>query len=146
MAPKFVILNGPSLNLLGTREPEIYGRTTLSEIEAMCRDRAAQRGLHMEFFRQSNHEGNLIDWIHEARAADAAIAINPGAWATTSAAIADAVKISTKPVVEIHISNIHRREGFQHGSLVSKFATGVIAGLSYRSYLYAVDAIADLSL
>jgi 3-dehydroquinate dehydratase-2 len=146
MAPKFVVLNGPSLNLLGTREPEIYGRTTLSEIEAMCRDQAAKRGLHLEFFRQTNHEGNLIDWVHEARAADAAIAINPGAWATTSAAIADAVKISTKPVVEVHISNIHRREGFQHGSLVSKFATGVIAGLGYRSYLYAVDALADLSL
>jgi len=144
MAPKIVVLNGPSLNLLGSREPEVYGSTTLQEIEAMCRKRAAERNLDMEFFRQTNHEGVLIDWIHEARFADAAIVINPGAWATTSVAIADALKISEAPVIEVHISNIHRREGFRDASYVSKVAKGVVAGLGYRGYLYAIDAQADL--
>jgi 3-dehydroquinate dehydratase-2 len=145
MASKIVVLNGPSLNLLGSREPEVYGSTTLDEIEAICRERAAQRKLDLHFFRQTNHEGVLIDWIHEARAAGAAIVINPGSWATTSVAIADALKISDAPVIEVHISNIHRREAFRHESYVSKVAKGVIAGLGYRSYLYAVDAIADIT-
>lgn len=145
MASKIVVLNGPSLNLLGSREPEVYGRTTLDEIEAMCRERAAGRNLDLHFFRQTNHEGVLIDWVHEARAAGAAIVINPGAWATTSVAIADALKISDAPVIEVHISNIHRREAFRQESYVSKVAKGVIAGFGYRSYLYAVDAAADLS-
>jgi len=145
MTSKIVVLNGPSLNLLGSREPEVYGRTTLDEIEAMCRARAAGRNLDLQSFRQTNHEGVLIDWIHEARAAGAAIVINPGAWASTSVAIADALKISDAPVIEVHISNIHRREAFRHESYVSKVAKGVIAGFGHRSYLYAIDAAADLS-
>lgn len=145
MASPFVVLNGPSLNLLGSREPEVYGTTTLSDIEAMCRARADQHGLHMVFFRQTNHEGYLIDWIQEARAAGAAVVINPGSWATTSVAIADALKIVEEPVIEVHISNIHSREAFRQNSYVSKVAKGVIAGLGFRSYLYAIDAISDFS-
>ncbi|WP_200944702.1 MULTISPECIES: type II 3-dehydroquinate dehydratase [unclassified Aureimonas] len=141
--PVFV-LNGPSLNLLGVREPEVYGSTTLAQIEEASRQRAESRGLTIPLFGQSNYEGQLIDWIHQAREAKACVIINPGAWATTSVALADSLKVLDKPVIEVHLSNIHRREGFQHGSLVSKFATGVVAGLGHRGYLYAVDALADL--
>ncbi|TKT69512.1 type II 3-dehydroquinate dehydratase [Aquamicrobium sp. LC103] len=144
MVPKIVVLNGPSLNLLGTREPEVYGTTTLEEIEAMCRKRAGLRNLDLTFFRQTNHEGFLIDWIHEARSLNAAIVINPGAWLATSVAIADALKISQSPVVEVHLSNIHRREWSHNESYVSKVAKGVVAGFGYHSYLYAIDAQADL--
>lgn len=143
MAGKVAILNGPSLNLLGTREPAIYGLTTLNEIEELCRQRAADRDLEVAFFRQTNHEGHLIDWVHEARTLNAAVVINPGAWMGTSMAIADSLKIIERPVVEVHISNVHRREGLPH-SLVSKVATAVIAGLGHRGYLHAVDAVADL--
>src|SRR5690606_30497163 len=145
MASRIAVLNGPSLNLLGTREPEVYGRTTLAEIEEMCRARAGDRELALEFFGQTNHEGDLIGWVHDAWAANAAVIINPGAWMTTSAAIADTLKICREPVIEVHLSNVHRREGFQQGSLVSKTADAVIAGLGYRGYLYAIDAIADLA-
>lgn len=144
MVPKIVVLNGPSLNLLGTREPEVYGTTTLEEVEAMCRERAGLRNLDLAFFRQTNHEGYLIDWIHEARSLKAAIVINPGAWLGTSVAIADALKISEAPVVEVHLSNIHRRAGVHNESYVSKIAKGVIAGFGYHSYLHAIDAQADL--
>lgn len=144
MGSSIVVLNGPSLNLLGSREPEVYGTTTLQDIEAMCRERASRQGLDVCFFRQTNHEGFLIDWIHEARSLGAAVIINPGAWASTSVAIADALKIVEKPVIEVHISNIHSREAFRHASYVSRVAKGVIAGLGFRSYLYAIDAIADL--
>lgn len=144
MTSKIVVLNGPSLNLLGSREPDVYGSTTLGQIEIMCRERAAQRNLDMQFFRQTNHEGALIEWIHEALTDHAAIVINPGAWATTSVAIADALKISGEPVIEVHISNIHRREAYRQESYVSKVAKGVIAGMGYRSYLYAIDAVADI--
>jgi 3-dehydroquinate dehydratase-2 len=144
LTSKFVVLNGPSLNLLGTREPEVYGSTTLDQIAAMCQERATRHGLELVFFRQTNHEGVLIDSIHEARAAGAAIVINPGSWATTSIAIADALKISEAPVVEVHISNIHSREAFRQNSFVSKVAKGVVAGLGYRGYLYAIDALSDI--
>lgn len=144
MGSSIVVLNGPSLNLLGSREPEVYGTTTLQDIEAMCRERALRQGLDVCFFRQTNHEGFLIDWIHEARSLGAAVIINPGAWASTSVAIADALKIVEKPVIEVHISNIHSREAFRHVSYVSRVAKGVVAGLGFRSYLYAIDAIADL--
>lgn len=144
MVSSIVILNGPSLNLLGSREPDVYGTTTLQDIEVMCRDRAAGHDLQLVFFRQTNHEGFLIDWIHEARSIGAAVVINPGAWATTSVAIADALNISEQPVIEVHISNIHSRESFRHASHVSRVAKGVIAGLGFRSYLYAIDAVADI--
>lgn len=144
MQKTLVVLNGPSLNLLGTREPDVYGTTTLAEIERMCRERASARNVQLEFFRQTNHEGVFIDWVHETRTLDAALIINPGAWMSTSVAIADSLKILQQPVVEVHLSNVHRREGFQHASLVSKTATGVIAGLGFRGYLLAVDALADL--
>ena len=144
MPRHIAILNGPSLNYLGQREPEVYGRTTLVDIERMCRERAEERSLDLVFFRQTNHEGFMIDWIHEAREAQAAVAINPGSWATTSIAIADALKISNLPVIEVHISNIHQRESYRQNSFVSKVAKGVIAGVGFRSYLHAVDALADL--
>ncbi|MEY9586640.1 type II 3-dehydroquinate dehydratase [Sinorhizobium fredii] len=144
MASSIVVLNGPSLNLLGSREPEVYGTTTLQDIEAMCRERAERHGLEMHFFRQTNHEGFLIDWIQEARGIGASVVVNPGAWSTTSVAIADALKIVEEPVIEVHISNIHSREPFRHGSHVSRVAKGVIAGFGFRSYLYAIDAIADI--
>lgn len=144
MIPPIVVLNGPSLNLLGVREPEIYGRTTLVEIEAACRRRAEERGITIELFGQTNHEGQMIDWIHHAREVGACAIINPGAWSSSSLAIADGLKVLQQPVIEVHLSNVHRREIFQQGSLVSKVATGVVAGLGHRGYLYAIDALADL--
>jgi len=143
MTPPLVVLNGPSLNLLGVREPEIYGSTTLAEIETACRKRASDRGMSVELFGQTNHEGQMIDWIHHAREIGACAIINPGAWASSSAAIADSLKILQQPVIEVHLSNVHKREIFSHGSLLSKVATGVVAGLGYRGYLYAIDALAD---
>lgn len=145
MASRIFVINGPSLNLLGTREPEVYGQTTLTEIEEMCRARAAARQLELKFFGQTNHEGDLIGWVHDAWAANAAVIINPGAWMTTSAAIADTLKICQEPVIEVHLSNVHRREGFQQGSLISKTAHAVIAGLGHKGYLYAIDALADMA-
>ena len=135
------VLNGPNLNRLGLREPEIYGRTTLAEIEALCRDAAGDRAL---VFRQSNFEGEIVGWIHEAIDADAGIVINPAGLTFTSIPILDALKMSPGPIVELHISNIHRREPIYHRSLVSKAATAVIAGLGARGYPVAVRAIRDL--
>jgi len=143
MTQRIAILNGPNLNLLGTREPEIYGRRTLAEIEAECRRFAEARGLEIEF-RQSNHEGELIDWVQEARAQAAAIIINPAGFTTTSIALLDALKMFEGPIVEVHLSNIHRREAFRHKSYVSLAATGVICGLGARGYLLALDALAEL--
>jgi len=143
MTQRIAILNGPNLNLLGTREPEIYGRRTLAEIEAECRRFAEARGLEIEF-RQSNHEGELIDWVQEARAQAAAIIINPAGFTTTSIALLDALKMFEGPIVEVHLSNIHRREPFRHKSYVSLAATGVICGLGARGYLLALDALAEL--
>lgn len=141
MNKPILVLNGPNLNRLGTREPQIYGTTTLADIEAMCR--AAAPGLPVEF-RQTNHEGELIEWIHEAIDQAAAIVINPAAWSFTSIALLDALKMFPGPIVEIHISNIHRREAHYHHSYVSLAATAVIAGLGAEGYGTAVKAAAKL--
>ena len=135
------VLNGPNLNRLGRREPEIYGSTTLAEVEALCRDAA---GSHPLVFRQSNYEGEIVGWIHEAIDADAGIVINPAGLTFTSIPILDALKMSPGPIVELHISNIHRREAIYHRSLVSTVATAVIAGLGARGYPVAIRAIRDL--
>jgi len=141
MAKPVFVLNGPNLNRLGTREPQIYGTTTLADIEALCR--AAVPGLAVDF-RQTNHEGELIEWIHEAIGSAAAIVINPAAWSFTSIAILDALKMFPGPIVELHISNIHRREAHYHHSYVSLAATAVICGLGAAGYPAAVRAAADL--
>jgi 3-dehydroquinate dehydratase-2 len=138
--PVFV-LNGPNLNRLGTRETHIYGTTTLADIEALCR--AAVPGLAIDF-RQSNHEGELVEWIHEAIDKAAAIVINPAAYSFTSIALLDALKMFPGPIVELHISNIHRREAHYHHSYISLAATAVIAGLGAAGYPAAVRAVAAL--
>jgi 3-dehydroquinate dehydratase-2 len=138
MPKPIFILNGPNLNRLGTREPEIYGTTTLAEIEGLCR-RAAQ-GQAIEF-RQTNSEAELIVWVHEAIDEAAGIVINPAAFSFTSIALLDALKMFQGPVIEVHISNIHRREPLYHRSLVSRAATAVIAGLGPRGYVAAVEAL-----
>ena len=137
MKPIYV-LNGPNMNRLGKREPEIYGTTTLAEIEAMCREAAGEMPVR---FHQSNSEGQIIDWIHEAIDEAAGIVINPAGFSFTSIAILDALKMFPGPIVELHISNIHRREEIYHRSLVSKVATAVIAGLGAEGYPVAVRAI-----
>ena len=137
------VLNGPNLNLLGEREPEIYGRTTLSEIERMCASRAKSRGLGLDF-RQTNFEGTLIESVHEARKAAAGIIINPAGWTFTSIALLDALKMFDGPKIELHISNIHQREAIYHDSLVSRTATAVMAGLGPDGYGIAIDAMAML--
>ena len=141
-APKVLLLNGPNLNLLGTREPEIYGSATLEEIEAECRAHAAGRGLALEC-RQSNAEGQLVDWIQQAPGAFEALIINPGAYTHTSIAILDALLAVGLPVIEVHLSNIHRREDFRARSYVSKAATGIIAGFGKSGYVMALDALAE---
>jgi 3-dehydroquinate dehydratase II len=135
------ILNGPNLNRLGTREPGVYGTTTLAEIEAMCREAAGDRPV---VFRQSNSEAQIIDWIHEATDEAAAMIINPAAFTFTSMAIMDALKMFSAPLIELHISNIHRREPIYHKSLVSGVATAVVAGLGARGYPHAVRALLEL--
>jgi 3-dehydroquinate dehydratase-2 len=135
------VLNGPNLNRLGTREPEIYGRTTLAQIETLCRQAAGAQALE---FRQTNSETQLIDWIHEAIDEAGAIVINPAAYSFTSIAILDALKMFPGPIVELHISNIHRREDIYHRSLVSRAATAVIAGLGPQGYAVAVRAVIEL--
>ena len=137
------VLNGPTLNLLGTREPEIYGRTTLAEIGRQCTARAKSHGLAV-VFRQSNHEGVLVDWIQEARGKSCGVILNAAAYTHTSVAIHDALKALDKPIIEVHLSNPHAREPFRHRSFVSKIATGVICGLKELGYLAAIDAMAAL--
>jgi 3-dehydroquinate dehydratase II len=143
MSLPIYVLNGPNLNLLGTREPEIYGRQTLSDIEQAVGAHAARSGLTVDF-RQSNHEGVLIDWIQEARTKASAIVFNPGGYSHTSVAIHDALRMVTCPVIEVHLSNPHRRQSFRHHSYVSTAATGVICGLGATGYLLAIDAAASL--
>jgi len=143
MRPKILVLNGPNLNLLGQRQPEIYGRETLADIEAKCRALAIELGLDIEF-KQSNAEHQLIDWIHDARASASGLIVNPGAYSHTSIAIHDALKACDFPIVEVHISNIHRREDFRHHSYVSLAATGVIAGLGVEGYALALRGLASL--
>jgi len=136
------ILNGPNLNRLGTREPLIYGTSTLADIEAACR---ADAGSIEIVFRQSNSEGQLVDWIQEAIDTARGIVINPAGYSFTSVAIVDALKMFDGPIVEVHLSNIHRREAIYHRSLVSTVATGVIAGLGVSGYRMAVRAIIERS-
>ena len=142
-APRILILNGPNLNMLGTREPEVYGRQTLADIERDCQAHAVKRGLAAEQ-RQSNSEGQLVDWIQQARGQFAGLIINPGAYSHTSVAILDALLAVELPVIEVHLSNIHRRESFRHHSYVSSAALGVICGLGAQGYLLALDALANL--
>lgn len=138
------ILNGPNLNLLGQRQPEVYGRETLADVEAACAALAADLGVQVRF-RQSNHEGLIVDWIYEARETAAAIVINPAAYTHTSVAILDALKAFDGPVIEVHISNVHRREPFRHHSYVSLRADGVIAGCGTEGYLLALRRVASLT-
>lgn len=138
------ILNGPNLNLLGQRQPEVYGRETLADVEAACAALAAELGVQVRF-RQSNHEGQIVDWIHEARETAAAIVINPAAYTHTSVAILDALKAFDGPVIEVHISNVHQREPFRHHSYVSLRADGVIAGCGTEGYLLALRRVASLT-
>ena len=141
MADTILILNGPNLNLLGTREPDIYGRETLADIEAHCTDIGQGFGLRIDF-RQSNHEGQLVDWIQGARGKADAIIINPAGYTTTSVAILDALLAVRLPAIEVHLSNIHQREEFRQHSLVSKAAKGVICGLGALGYILAIQALA----
>ncbi|WP_404286485.1 type II 3-dehydroquinate dehydratase [Glutamicibacter arilaitensis] len=138
-----LLLNGPNLNLLGTREPEIYGHETLADVEDLARRTAADYGLSVEAF-QSNHEGVLIDAIHEARLTKAGIIMNPGAYTHTSVAIADALSGVSLPVIEVHISNVHRREAFRHHSYVSPVASSIIIGAGVNGYRLAVQQLAHL--
>jgi len=136
------VLNGPNLNRLGKREPEVYGHTTLAEVEAMCRAAAGEEAV---IFRQTNYEGQLVEWIHEATDTGAAgIVINPAGLTFTSIPVLDALKMFGGPVIELHISNIHRREAIYHRSLISGVATAVIAGLGARGYATAVRSIREL--
>lgn len=142
MAKQIHILNGPNLNLLGQREPGIYGHDTLSSIEKKCRDRATKLGIEIQF-RQSNHEGVLVDWIHEAGAAQAGVVLNPGAYGHTSIALHDAIKaVSPLPLVEVHLSNIHAREAFRHKSMIAPAAIGMICGFGSLGYELAIEALA----
>jgi 3-dehydroquinate dehydratase-2 len=142
--PVIFVLNGPNLNMLGTREPEIYGTTTLDDIAGMLEDRALELGLAIEM-RQSNHEGHLVDWIQEAQISGAkAVIINPGAYTHTSIALYDAIKGVPLPVIEVHLSNPHAREAFRHKSFVGQAAKGTIAGFGAQSYMLALDAVARL--
>lgn len=139
-----LILNGPNLNLLGEREPEVYGHDTLADVQALCVKTAADFGRTVDF-RQSNHEGVLIDWIHEARTGHAGIVINPAGYSHTSVALHDALAaFDDKPIIEVHISNIHRREAFRHHSYVSPVADGVIAGCGVQGYALALMRICTL--
>ena len=142
MTAPVLIINGPNLNLLGKREPEIYGTETLGDIEARCRAKAGELGLEVEFV-QSNDEGQLVDWIHAAREKNAAIIINAGAYTHTSIALLDALSAVTIPVVEVHLSNIYRREEFRHKSYVAKAATGSICGFGSFGYVMALDYLAQ---
>ncbi len=141
--PIVYVLNGPNLNLLGKREPQVYGRDTLADIEAACREAARALGLELRFY-QSNREYEIIDWIHEARETAAAIIINPAAFTHTSIAILDALSACAFPIIEVHISNIHRREAFRHHSYVSLAASGVIAGFGTQGYSLALQRVAQL--
>ena len=141
--PAIYILNGPNLNLLGVRDPSVYGHDTLADIEERCLARAASLDLQIEF-RQTNHEGQLVDWIQEARESADGIILNAGALTHTSVAVLDALLAAELPVIEVHLSNIFRRESFRHHSYVSLAATGVICGLGAKGYELALDAIASL--
>lgn len=143
MSPIVFVLNGPNLNLLGKRQPHIYGHTTLADVEQQCRAIATELGLGIRF-HQSNREYEIIDWIHEAREAAAGIVINPAAFTHTSVAILDALNTFDGPIIEVHISNVHKREAFRHHSYVSAVASGVIAGFGTEGYTLALRRMASL--
>jgi 3-dehydroquinate dehydratase-2 len=138
------VLNGPNLNLLGTREPEIYGHDTLDDIAGKLEDRARELDLEIDM-RQSNHEGHLVDWLHEAQANDArAVLLNAGAFTHTSVALLDAIKSIRTPVIEVHLSNPHKREAFRLHSYIAMAALGTVSGFGANSYLVALEAVAKL--
>jgi 3-dehydroquinate dehydratase-2 len=142
---KVLVLNGPNLNLLGTREPALYGSATLADVEALCRDTGARLGVAIEC-RQSNHEGQLVDWIHEAGAAQRAgellgVVLNAGAYTHTSVALHDAIKGTGVPLIEVHISNVHAREPFRHHSYLSSVATGIVVGFGIDGYVLALEGL-----
>ena len=144
-----LVLNGPNLNLLGTRKPEVYGSTSLADVERMCRSEAERLGLEL-VFRQSNHEGQLIDWIHEfgaaVKAGDCIGAVyNPGAHTHTSVALHDAIEGAELPVIELHISNVHKREEFRHHSFISPVARGIVVGFGVLGYTLALSGLHQLS-
>ena len=142
MAQRVLVLNGPNLNLLGTREPDIYGAHTLGDVETLCLATGRELGLDIDF-RQSNHEGELVTWIQEAWQSAEAILINPAAYSHTSVAIHDALKAVGLPVAEVHLSNIHQREAFRHHSYVSAVAVGVICGFGITGYRLSLIALAE---
>lgn len=142
-APSIYVLNGPNLNLLGSREPEVYGRLSLPEIEEAVRCRAREHGLGVTF-RQSNGEGELVDWLQEARAKAEGVILNAAGFSHTSVAILDACRMIELPLIEVHLSNPYRRETYRRHSFISEAATGVICGLGAAGYLLAVDALAGL--
>ncbi|NVP54587.1 type II 3-dehydroquinate dehydratase [Mycoplana rhizolycopersici] len=144
MAPTLFVLNGPNLNALGKREPGIYGGHTLADIEALCRAEGEKLGFAIDF-RQTNHEGVLVDWIHEAGDTAAGIAINAGAYTHTSIALHDAIRAIRIPVVELHLSNVHAREEFRHKSMIAPAVKGVICGFGEHSYLLALQALKSLT-
>jgi 3-dehydroquinate dehydratase II len=143
--PKILVLNGPNLNLLGQREPAVYGTATLGDVETACREAARPHGLDIDF-RQSNHEGQLIDWLHEAGAAAsgavAGVVLNAGAYTHTSVALHDAVKAIFPPVIEVHLSNVHAREPFRHHSYLSPACAGIVVGFGVAGYAMAIDGLA----
>ena len=141
MAKRILILNGPNLNMLGVREPGTYGSQTLADVEALCRGEGESLGVEIDF-RQSNHEGELITWIQQARGVASGIIINPGGYSHTSVAIPDALRAVALPTLEVHLSNIHAREAFRHHSYVSAAALGVICGLGADGYRFAIMALA----
>jgi 3-dehydroquinate dehydratase II len=144
MSNTIFVLNGPNLNLLGTREPNIYGRATLAEVEKLCHTTAKRFGLTVEF-RQSNHEGQIIDWIHQARAEKAGgLLINPAGFTTTSIAILDALQTMEAPVIEVHITNIHARESFRRHSYISRVARAVVCGFGIEGYALAIAGLASM--
>jgi 3-dehydroquinate dehydratase II len=147
--PSVLVLNGPNLNLLGTRKPEVYGTTSLADVEDMCRQEAGKLGLEV-LFHQSNHEGQLIDWIHECgrevKAGNSIGAVfNPGAYTHTSVALHDAIEGAELPLIECHISNVHKREAFRHHSYISPVARGIVVGFGVSGYLLAINGLHRLS-
>ena len=141
---KILFLNGPNLNLLGTREPEVYGRLTLADIETRVRQRASELGVEVDF-RQSNQEGELVGWIQEAKGRFAAIVINAAAYTHTSVALRDAISAAGVPAIEIHLSNIHAREEFRHKSLIAPVCRGQICGFGAKSYIFGLEAAVDVN-
>jgi len=141
--PLIVVLNGPNINMLGLRQPHLYGSATIDDLEQLCADTGARLGLAIDF-RQTNGEGELISWVQECRGKAAGIVINPAGYTTTSIGLMDALLAAEVPVIEVHITNIHRREEFRQHSYVSKVAEGVIAGLGIKGYVLALEALSEM--